>query len=75
VSALDRRLTRLEHAMDPEDEQPSLEERLRLALEEASMRRRLGLPAPERPEGDDPISQRLRQARIRADACRQQLRL
>jgi hypothetical protein len=70
MSDLERRLARLEAALEMESDGPSLEQRLREALEAARERRRQGLPAPEPIDGDHPLAERLRHARARANALR-----
>jgi hypothetical protein len=65
MTSLARRLTALETRLHVADDR-SLAEVLREALAEARERQRLGLTRPL-PEGEDPLSQRLRLARLRTE--------
>jgi hypothetical protein len=69
--SLNNRVTRLEDIFT-DDDGPSLAQRLTAAIEAARERQRLGLPKPKPPEGDDPLSQRLRRGWELAQALRQQ---
>jgi hypothetical protein len=77
MSGLNGRLRKLEDEFAcGDDNRPDLAERLRLALEEARERRRLGLPrlVPQWKGTDHPLAARLRAAHARAEALRKQLR-
>jgi hypothetical protein len=75
--SFDRRLERLEEALEMETDGPSLEARLREALEVARERRRQGEePADdESPCGEGPIWARFARARQRAAEARHLLGL
>jgi hypothetical protein len=71
--SLNGRIARLERELSAEDDEgPDLAQRLANALIRARERQRLGLPRPEPPEGDDPLSRRLRQAWEQAEELRRQ---
>jgi hypothetical protein len=64
MTSLEKRLQHLEMRLNIADS-PTLAEILREAFAKAKERQRLGLPRPL-PTGEDELSQRLRQARLRA---------
>jgi hypothetical protein len=70
--SLNGRIAKLEEEIDTEDLAPSLSERLHLALENAVSRRQQALDAPELPDDDNPLAERLRQAYARAAGLRTQ---
>jgi hypothetical protein len=68
--SLERRVEKLEDALPRDADGPTDTARLRHALAQAHVRRRLGLPAPPLPAGEGPLWERLRRAIARADADR-----
>jgi hypothetical protein len=75
MSRLERRSDGLEQEMELTEGGPSLAEHLRVALEDARPRRRLGLPAAAIPDTlEGVLADRLRRVRERAEGLRQAIR-